>query len=994
MRRLDRRMRFNERDSLAEYVELLESEDDEAQALFRDLLISVSGFFRDPDAYGMLERDVIPRLFEGKGPDDTVRAWIAGCATGEEVYSLAMLLSEHAAALHAPSAIQLFATDIDEQACGVAREALYPETISAVVSPQRLDRFFDRENAGYRVRKPLRKLVMFATHDLLKDPPFSRLDLVTCRSVLIYLEPLAQRRVLESFHYALRADGFLFLGTSESVGGDDLFRPLNATLRVFQPMPLAQVIVPQLSKSDPLRPAARPATQRDVYREPRAFSFGALHLRMLEAWAPPSLIVNERFDVVHLSEGAGRFLRLAGGEPSANLLSLAPGDLGQKLRIALYQALQKGESSQRSVRIEIGSEARLVDLHVRPVEETEGGGGRFALVVFDELPGAVGGGATPRPATGGADERSATSELEDDLRRTREQLESTLRDREVTIEELQSANEELQSINEEHKATTEEMETSREELQSLNEQLTTINQEHRGTIDELQQVNSDLRNLMAATDIGTLFLDRGLRIRRFTPSLVRLFNLVPSDQGRLLAHVTHRLRYDTLAADAERVISSLETIEREVADDAGAWFNARIMPYRTPDDRIDGAVLTFYDVTAQKHLELAERSAKEVAEAERARVAALMEQVPAAVIVIDAPSGRILTANKRATEFWDGALPAAATIVDYTDYFDGRHPDGTRYRAEQWPMARAMSRGEVVRDEEILLIFGDGQQRSMLVSAVPTRDAAGEIDACIVCMIDITGQNQLEDELRAAKTTAEAAGRAKEQFVATLSHELRTPLNGILGYADLLLFDENLDDVQRRNIGRIKTSVWHLSHMIDEILVLATMDRDNEALERRRIDARDVAREAASMIEPEVATKQLGFSLKLPDERLDLETDSVKACQILVNLLGNAVKYTERGEIGLELRADAGEAVFVVRDSGIGIAASDVERVFERFWQASDGLTRTAGGAGLGLAVVREFSRMLGGDVTVESTLGSGSAFTLRLPLAGKPEAPEVASTA
>ncbi len=967
LRRLDRRLRFNHLDTLEEYVHLLREEPDEVQALFHDLLISVSNFFRDPEAFGTLERDVVPALFEGKGPDDAVRGWVAGCATGEEVYSLAILLSEHAATLASPPRIQLFATDIDENACNLAREALYAETIAEDVSAQRLERFFDRENGGYRVKKTVRENVLFTGHDLLKDPPFSKLDLVSCRNLLIYLEPEAQERVLESFYYGLSPDGFLFLGTSEAAGESELFRPLDAKQRIYRRAATAHPVVPRLSTPDPRRQTGATPHEAPEKHRPRDFSYGALHLRMLEAYAPPSLIVDEEGTIAHLSAAAGRFLRLAGGEPSRKLTDLAPGDLGMELRTALYQALQKGQPTTRQVRTEVGERVRLVDLHVRPLEEDEGRG-RFALVVFDEQgePEERGAETPAEPA-----EPAATALLEEELGRLREQLESSVQARDVTIEELQSANEELQSINEEQKATAEELETSGEELQSINEELTTVNQEHRGTIEELKQTNADLRNLMDVTQIATLFLDRQMRVRRFTPSLTKLFNLAAADQGRPLSHLTHRLRYAELVNDAESVLASLETVEREVTSEDGDWYSVRIHPYRSLDDRIDGVAITFYDISLPKRLEAELRTAME-------RLQLALESAELGDWELDLRSHEAPRRSPRHDEIFGYDEPVADW--SYEIFLEHVHPDD---RAEvDRKFERALASGEAW-DFECRIIRSDGETRWIWARGGIYYDSDRNPLRSLGVVGDITGRKEMEDEMRAAKAAAEEANQVKSVFLATLSHEFRTPLNGMLGYADLLLVEHDLGEQATRKVERIKDSVWHLSTMIDDILSFAKLDAGREQVRFDGGDAREIANAAAQTCRPGAAAKRLGFALHLPDKPVELETDRGKARQILVNLLGNAVKYTDQGEVRLELRAEADRVVFEVSDTGVGIAPEHQQRVFERFWQVSDGLTRTSGGTGLGLAAAREYSRLLGGEVELESEPGRGSTFTLWLPRKG-----------
>jgi two-component system CheB/CheR fusion protein len=835
LRRLDRRMRFNGVTTLDEYLPILRSSHTEGQALLRDLLISVSSFFRDPAAFDALDV-LLPKLFEGKGPNDSVRVWVVGCATGEEVYSLAMLLSEHAATLLDPPRIQLFATDIDENGYGWARAGLYAAAAVANVKPDRLERFFSKETGGYRVSKTLRELVLFARHNVLQDPPFSRMDLISCRNLFIYLQPEAQGRALETFHFALNPGGMLFLGESETVGDTGLFKPTAGDKhRVFTRNEPPHRGTPRLSAADPrpLGPAPAPEAGGATDKPGGGFSYGALHVRMLEQYAPASAIVDDRLNVVHLSAHAGDFLRPNEGEPSTSILDMTRGDLRRVLRTALHQAIRKGARTSRAVRMELDGRERQVTVQVHPYSENGTESGRFALIFFEPVEEREDGAAEAKQP------RMSDLDVEEELRRTTDLLESTSAAHDQTVADLQAANEELLSINEEQKAASEEMEIGREEIQSINEELTTINQEHQGTIEELKRTNADLQNLIESTEIGTIFLDRQMRIRRFTPAVAGIFNFQEADQGRTFSHITHHLNYDGLAGDVARVLESLERMEREVASDTGEWYIVRINPYRSLDGGHDGAVLTFFNNTAQ---------------------------------------------------------------------------------------------------------------------------------------------HSVEEELREAKVIAELANLSKSTFLSTLSHEFRTPLNGIIGYADLLESGGGLPGPQAEKVKRIKAGAWHLTAMIDEILSFAKLDGGHEQVEPERLDANALAREAAGLIEPAAAGQGLTMVLDLPEDPVPLVTDGGKARQILINLCGNAVKYTIDGEVRLRVIPGRERVTFEVTDTGVGIAPEHQERVFERFWQLDSALTLAAGGMGIGLAAAREYARLLKGDVEVESEPGNGSTFRLWLP--------------
>ncbi len=598
LRRIGRRLQVNGATDLPSYLQILRERPDEVQALLRDLLISVTNFFRDPEAFAALDA-LLPRIFAAKRTDDQIRAWVAGCASGEEAYSLAILLREHAARLEQPPAVQVFATDIDEEAIAVAREGLYPDNIIADVSPERLHRFFTEEQGRYRIKKEIRDTVLFAPHNLLRDPPFSRLDLVTCRNLLIYLNREVQERVLELFHFVLYPDGKLMLGASESADSlPGLFTVVDKKHRIYSRRTVVRLapMLPSLPLAAQELP--RPASALGA-GPPQSTSFADLHQRLIATYGHPSVLVDSDYTIVHLAGEIDRFLRFPSGEPSYNLLKVVHPDLRMELRTVLFEATQQGiPSAVMHVRMAVGQGMRLVNMLVQPVLDPVGARG-FLWVLFTDT-----GAANDQPAR----ESDISAEpmvrrLDEELQRMREQLRLTIEQYETSNEELKASNEELQAMNEELRSTSEELETSKEELQSVNEELITVNQELKNKVDEISRVNSDLQNLMAASDIGTIFLDRELRVTRYTPHVEGLFNLIPTDINRPLAHVTHDLQYDRLLADASRVLERLVPLEREVAHRDGRWFLMRLLPYRTIEDRIDGVIVTFVDITARKRAE-------------------------------------------------------------------------------------------------------------------------------------------------------------------------------------------------------------------------------------------------------------------------------------------------------------------------------------------------------------------------------------------------------
>ncbi len=627
VRRIARRMQVNGLDTMPVYLAFLRTHPGEAGALLQDLLISVTNFFRDRDAFAAVEQE-IPKIFAGKGPTDTVRLWTAACATGEETYSLAMLAVEHARTLPNPPAVQVFGCDLDGQAIQTARAGLYPDSIATDVNEDRLARFFVKNlHGGYRVRRELREIVLFAEHDLLSDAPFSRLDLVSCRNLLIYLSREAQRRAFEIFHFALQPHGRLFLGTSETVDEEQgLFTALDKKHRLYArltvpriglPVPTGTGALVRALQGPPVVAGAAFTRGPDVPFAPpfvpplpsqERAALTDLHFRLVERYAPPSVVVNEQHDIVHLSAHAGRFLQFVGGQATTNLLRTVNPLLRLDLRAALFRATETNAPVEvLGIPVELDGAAKLVDLRAAPAAELAPG---YLLVTFTtrDPDATAAAGAAPARETG-----EAMRHLEAENESLRRQLRDTVEQYEASAEEYRASHEELQSMNEELRSASEELETSREELQSINEELNTVNAELKSNVEELGHFNSDLHNLMNATSIVTVFLDRELKVTRFTPNAAELFFLIPTDVGRPLEHVKLRLDYPDLIADAQKVLRTLVPVEREV-DGTGdqRWFLVQLQPYRTTEDHIGGLVLTFVDITERKRAEEALRRSEDL----------------------------------------------------------------------------------------------------------------------------------------------------------------------------------------------------------------------------------------------------------------------------------------------------------------------------------------------------------------------------------------------
>ena len=596
LRRIERRINLFNLPDLPAYANYVQHSQNEANALLKDLLISVTNFFRDKNAFEVIEQEIIPVLIKGKTSESQVRIWVAACATGEEAYSLAILFAEKLMGTIDAPKVQIFATDIDEQALATAREGRYTINDLADVSPERLRRFFTKEGDIYCIRREIRESILFANHNFIKDPPFSHLDLVSCRNVMIYLNNVAQERVIETFHFALNPGCFLFLGTSESVDGAiDLFASYNRDYHVFQSRQVSQRTypVPESVPSFHTKKQFEATTQQQENKVLERISFADLHQQLLEQYAAPSLVINEEYDIVHVSERAGKYLQIGGGDISQNLLKLIRPELRLEVRSALYQATQQQTAVEaKGLKVSVGDKTETVNIHIRPVLREGDNAKGFILVLFEAINEEHG-----RQEILLSSDEPVAKQLEEELMRVKLQLRSSSEQHDFQAEELKASNEELQAMNEELRSAAEELETSKEELQSINEELRTVNQELKVKIEETSLTSNNLRNLINSTNIATVFLDRSFRVSLFTPAIREIFNLIPADYGRPITDITNRLNYANLVQDAEVVLDKLNIIEREVTTTDNRVFMMRLLPYRTAEDRINGVVVTFFNIT-------------------------------------------------------------------------------------------------------------------------------------------------------------------------------------------------------------------------------------------------------------------------------------------------------------------------------------------------------------------------------------------------------------
>jgi two-component system, chemotaxis family, CheB/CheR fusion protein len=966
VRRVRRRITESRSSSVYAYVELLNQEAFEVDHLFRDLLISVTHFFRDPEAFDLLASAVVPQLFEGKDADGTVRVWVPGCATGEEPYSIAMLLREHMDQVESPPQVQVFATDIDAQAVEAARQALYPEAVAGQVAPERLERFFVKQGNMYQVSREVRDLCLFSLHNLIADPPFSRLDLISCRNLLIYLEGDLQKKVLALFHYALRPGGYLFLGPAEMVTGyPELFRTLDKKHRLFQsrdtlarppfnfPLGERSRTAYRVAEETPRRPLLR---QQEVAR--------AFETVLLESYAPACVVANEWGDIVYFSPRTGRYLEAPPGTPRVNAIDMARKGLRLDVRTALHKAVNsRVPVVHENVAFELDGQTQRVSVVVRPLPEVGDDPGLF-MIVFQEVMTAAEGHAEVEPGLAIHDD-PIVRRLEADLRSTKDHLQATLEELESSNEELVSSNEELLSMNEELQSANEELQTSKEELQSVNEELETVNAELKKKVEELDRANGDLQNLFQSTRIATVFVDRELRIHGFTPAAADVLRLIDGDVGRSIADVPLRFRDLDLARDSREVLRSLALRERQVRlEDGSAWFLLRMLPYRTVEDVIDGIVLTFLDITELK-----------AAEEERSKLAAIVESSQDGIIgkTLD---GIITSWNAGAERMYGyTAQEALGRSIEFIVAPD--HVEQTRAVFQQ------LRQGIKVESFETARIRKDGRRLDISITFSPVYDSDGRLIGASGIDRDVSDRKRAEEILR-------EEARRKDEFLAMLSHELRNPLAPIsnsLHLLDSAAVSEEQSTKARRMIER---QVHHLTRLVDDLLDLSRISRGKILLRKSRVDLVESVRATVEDHRSVLEAAGLTLDLDLPGSPLYVNGDPTRLSQMVGNILNNAGKFTDPGgriTVSVSVEPQRGSVAVAVRDTGIGMSPELLEQIFEPFSQADRDPARSRGGLGLGLALVKELAELHGGSAEAASPgLGQGSEVTIHLPLAAGSE--------
>ncbi|HXT00756.1 MAG TPA: CheR family methyltransferase [Elusimicrobiota bacterium] len=966
-RRITRRMILLKLKSLESYSARLRADLKERDALYQDVLIGVTGFFRNPESFKALERRCFPPLFKARKPDDPIRVWVAGCSTGQEAYSLAMSLLEFMGhKIKVP--LQIYGTDLNDALLEKARAGLYTKAAVQELSAERLRRFFVEEDGAYRAVKSLREICVFASHNVIADPPFSRMDILSCRNLLIYIEPEVQKKVISSFHYALKPGGALFLGASETIATlTDLFSPVDRKHKIYLKLP-----APARPMTAPFpifrKRAGKPAPTTRPALETRGFNVQREADRVaLAEYSVPGVLINDGMEILQFRGETSPYLKPPRGNASFNLLKMARENLLLPLRSAVNKARKEYRRvNKAAVHIDQNGRSHKMNIKVLPLKNVKD---RCFLVFFESaalrgakaqaVAAAQAGSLEAPPRVEGRD----ATRLRAELAETRDYLQTVQEQYEAANEELQASSEEVQSSNEELQSINEELETSKEELESTNEELTTVNDEMSHRNAELTKVTADLNNLHMSVDMAIILLGRDLCIHRFNPPAKKLFNLMASDVGRPLSAVKSTLDFPDLETLALEVIAELSPQEREVRDFSGRWYSLRARPYLTLDNKVDGAVMTIVDITDLKRaLQKAE---------------AITDTVPP-LLILDAE----LRVRKANSSFCDAFQVGMAETEGHLIYELGNGqwdiPLLRTLLQEILPREKSVTNFEVEHDFEKI-----GPRAVLLNGRV--LDWGGVGRTILLSILDITDRKKAvkvieaynaELERKVVDRTQELATANKEleTFCYSVAHDLRTPIRSIVSYSQLVLArisDAELNSYLQQSINASK----RMAKLIDDLLELARLTR--KEVKKEPIDLSAEADAIAVELKGQQPDRQVKFVIA---KGLRAVGDAALVQIALRNLLDNAWKFTRHSsqaviEVGRSI--EEGRDVFFVRDNGVGFDMAYVNKLFGVFQRLHD--EKEFPGTGIGLVTVQRIVQRHGGTIWAEGTPGGGATFSFTL---------------
>jgi two-component system, chemotaxis family, CheB/CheR fusion protein len=966
-RRILRRMALQKLERVEQYTDFLRKNPREISALFQDILINVTSFFRETSTFDQLKAKVYPVLFKDRVPEDPVRIWAPGCATGEEAYSVAISVIEYMRENNLDIGIQVFGTDLSETSLEKARAGIYPESISADVSAERLRRFFVRVNGNYQISRSIRDMCVFARQNLTKDPPFSRLDLISCRNVLIYLGPILQSKVLRYFHYGLKPTGFLVLGNSESIGSaTDLFLPLGGKEKIYTKKTPAGPVNLEFGSFEEIRGGAELKRIED-------WTSGTELLRrvdqlVLARHSPPGVVVDADLKILQFRGHTAPYLEHTGGsQPSLNLLQMTRGGAGLEIRKLIQKVKKTGATIiSDPTRLALNETAPPVRLAVTPIKGMRQDEMAFLILFEPEGPGRIPRHTAPKQDRGRNATASRVQELESELASTKQYLQTVIEEQEAASEELKSAHEEVQSSNEELQSTNEELLTSKEELQSTNEELNTVNEEMQGRNAELTQINNDLNNLLSSVNIPIVMLGNDLRIRRFTPQAEKALNLLPTDVGRKITDFRVKINIPDLENLFVDAIDNLHVKEREVQDQEGRTYLMSIRPYRTVENRIDGAVMTLYDVTERK-------------QSAEIRYRRLFEAARDGILIVQAGTGEILDVNPFVNRLFGysrsellGRRLNETPLFQNTEFTPALLPPWQDGDSIQRRVTLHSRGGESIDVEIIANAYMEGPKQ---VVQLNIRDVSTRLRA--------EDDSRRDEEQRRQAERMEAVGR----LAGGVAHDFNNLLTAIIGYGDLLKSRAGGDPALVRDLDMIINAGERATNVTRQLLAFGR----KQILQPVVVDLNAVLADMGPMLRVMIGDK-VDLVVRPGASLAKVKVDRGQIEQVLANLVLNARDaMPEGGRITIEtanLKADddylrthssvpPGDYVRLsISDTGTGMAPETQAHLFEPFFT-----TKPKGiGTGLGLSTAYGFVKQSGGHVWAYSELGQGTTFHIYLP--------------
>ncbi len=1000
-RRITRRMILHKKERIEDYANFIQANPNEVRALFADILIHVTEFFRDDEAFTAFKKQILPELIKSRLTNSPIRIWIIGCSTGEEVYSVAISLLEILDETGDKTVIQIFATDISEAAIQKARTGVYPLTIKQKVSQDRLNRYFEKTDTSYTVNKLVRGLCLFSRHDVISDPPFFKINLICCRNILIYFDTPLQKRILPILHYALNPNGFLWLGKSESVGSlSTLFRATDKTnkfyLRSNTPTPLRpkqfglSFHVPDKLKTLSKKVQA-PSEVSDLQKESEQL--------LISEYAPPGVIINSNMEIIQTRGNTAAYLQLPTGNVSTHLFKMLSPEITPELRMAIQAAKKNGvRVTKKRLRISDRDQQSLLNITVIPFKKKSNHKDNYFWILFEPILKTLKSefqvdpknNRRIRPTKKVIQERDdQINKLNKELIEIKKYQISLTEDHEIAQNEIATSNDELQSTNEEFQSTNEELETAKEELQSINEELTTVNDELQNRNVDLIQLNNDLINLLGAIEFPIIMVASDGRIRRFTPTAGKLLNLIPNDIGRSIGDIKPGFDKPDLKNLVTEVIQTVSIKEYEVNDNEGHWFRLQARPYKTADDRIDGAVLSLIDITLLKHNLSESQTALTYA-------SSVSDTLPLPLVVLD-ENLHLLSVNKAFSKAFE-ISPNKKNDLNLMNVLAGKEWTVPHFHQL---LLKVITQDQEIKNYEVEHEFPGIGPRTLILNAKKISWKNTMPRAMLLSLEDISERKVLElaleqsliNEKKArldsenAQRNAEKANDAKDLFLATLSHELRTPLTAILSWSQLLKRMQMNPEKAQKGLDIIEQSAYTQRQMIDDLLDISRIQTGKLACSMTEIEINSIVKTTIESLRPLAERKKISLQIFEETEAQIVLGDSSRLQQILWNLLTNSIKFSFEGspiEIYIEKISEQGCPYCSIRivDHGKGIDPEFLPVIFTRFSQQDSTSTRIYGGLGIGLALVRDLVKIHGGSVQVESPgQGEGATFTVVLPI-------------